>query len=41
MTDIAYSADQDRIAWVRLASVFLPLATPSATPRCSPAGRSR
>ncbi|WP_338546120.1 mandelate racemase/muconate lactonizing enzyme family protein [Pseudomonas benzopyrenica] len=28
MTDIAYSADQDRIAWVRLASVFLPLATP-------------
>ena len=28
MTDNAYSADQDRIAWVRLASVFLPLATP-------------
>ena len=28
MTDTSYSADQDRIAWVRLASVFLPLATP-------------
>lgn len=28
MSDNAYSADQDRIVWVRLASVFLPLATP-------------
>lgn len=28
MTDTSYSADQDRIASVRLASVFLPLATP-------------
>lgn len=28
MSDNSYSADQDRIAWVRLASVFLPLATP-------------
>lgn len=28
MSDTSYSADQDRIAWVRLASVFLPLANP-------------
>lgn len=28
MSDNSYSADQDRIAWVRLSSVFLPLANP-------------
>ena len=33
-------ADDDRIAWLRLRSVILPLANP-AMRRCSPAGRSR